>query len=94
MSRLVAMKAGTTQTAAYTATSAAITNAVGTSTTTVRIVCTTAAYITFGVTPVATSAHVYMPAGIPEYFDIAPGHKVAAIQVASGGNMHVTEMTS
>lgn len=85
-------KAGTTQVKAYT-TSAAIDNAVGSQTRVVRVVTTTAAHIAFGAAPTATTSDVYMPAGVAEYFAITPGEKIAAVQVASGGNLHVTEMT-
>jgi hypothetical protein len=84
---------GAHQAKAYT-TSAEIDNAVGAGTNKVRVVVTSAAYIKIGKTPLtATTADVYMPADSPEYFTIRPGEKVAAVQVASGGNLHVTEVS-
>jgi hypothetical protein len=84
---------GTHQVKAYT-TSAEIDNAIGTGVNKVRVVVTTAAYIKVGKTPVtATTSDVYMPADSPEYFTIRPGEKVAAVQVSSGGNLHVTEIS-
>ena len=86
-------KAGTTQVKAYTGTAGVIDNAVGSQTRVVRVVTTTAAHIAFGAAPTATTSDVYMPAGVAEYFAITPGEKVSAVQVASGGNLHVTEMS-
>ena len=78
------------QVVAYTA-SAGTSSAVGANTNAVRIVCTTAAYISFGTT--ATTSDIYVPANVPENFSITPGTTVSAIQVASGGNLHVAELT-
>jgi hypothetical protein len=83
---------GTHQSVAYTGTAGTITNAVGTGTLKVRVVVTTAAYVLIGNSPTATSAAVYMPADSPEYFTVSPGQKVSAIQVSSGGILHVTEI--
>ena len=82
---------GTTQVKAYT-TSAAIDNAVGAQTRMVRVVVTSAAHIAIGTSPTATTSDPYMPANVPEVFLINPGEKVAAVQVSSGGNLHVTEL--
>ena len=83
---------GTTQVVAYTGTHGAITNPVGAGVRKVRVVCTSIAHIAIGAAPVATTSDAYMPANLPEYFTINPGEKVSAIQVAAGGNLHVTEM--
>lgn len=83
----------THQSVAYTGTAGTISNAVGAQTRIVRVVVTTAAYVTIGGSPTATSSDVYMPANVPDYFKINPGEKVSAIQVSSGGSLHVTEMT-
>lgn len=56
----------------------------------VRVVVTSAAYVRFGGT--ATSAYMYMPAEVPEYFTMKENDTVSAIQVAAGGNLHVTVM--
>jgi hypothetical protein len=83
---------GTHQSVAYTGTAGTITNAVGTGVQKVRVVVTTAAYIKIGSSPTATTSDVYIPADSPEYFTIAAGEKVSAIQSASGGSLHVTEI--
>lgn len=83
----------THQKVTYTGTAGTISNAVGTQSRVVRIVCTSAAYIVFAKTPTATTSDVYVPADKPEYFTINPGEKVSAVQVSSGGTLHVTEMT-
>lgn len=84
---------GTTQVASYTGTAGTISNAVGSQTRVVRVWLSTAGYIAFGAAPTATTSDIPMPANTPEYFIIAPGEKVSAIQSASGGNLHVTEMS-
>lgn len=83
---------GESQVKAYT-TTATIDNAIGTGVYKVRVVVTTAAYIKIGKDATATTSDVYMPADSPEYFSIRPGEKVAAVQVSSGGNLHVTEVS-
>lgn len=80
------------QTAAYTASSAAISNAVGDGVSVVRLVATSACHIKVAVTPVATSSDMLLPANTVQYIAIAPGQKVAAIQNSAGGTLHVTEM--
>lgn len=82
----------THQKVAYTGTAGTISNAVGADISVVRVVCTTAAYIAIAKSPTATANDVYMPANVPEYFTLRPGEKVSAIQVSSGGTLHVTEM--
>lgn len=83
----------TNQVKAYTSSSAAIDNAVGSQTRYVRIYCTTAAHVAIGASPTATTSSMPVAAGVAEIFKINPGEKVAAIQSASGGNLHVTELT-
>jgi hypothetical protein len=83
---------GTNQSVAYTGTAGTITNAVGSQTRAVRVVTTTAAFIKIGNSPTATTSDVYMPAGLPEIFQISPGMKVSAVQVAAGGSLYVTEL--
>lgn len=80
------------QTASYTGTSAAITNAVGDGVNVVRLVATSACHIKVAVTPVATTSDMLLPANTVQYLAIAPGQKVAAIQNSAGGTLHVTEM--
>lgn len=81
---------GTHQNVAYTGTAGKISNAVG-DVHVVRVVCTTDAYVDVSKSGTATSSSVYLPANAIEYFDITPGEKVSAIQVSTGGTLHVTE---
>lgn len=90
-SNIQAFRLGTHQSAAYTGTAGTISNAVNAQTELVRVVVTSHAFVAIGAT--ATSASTYVPANTPEYFAIGAGEKVSAIQVASGGTLHVTEMT-
>jgi hypothetical protein len=82
---------GSGQVVAFT-TTAAIANPVGASTRFVRVTVTAAAFIKFGVTPVSTSADIFVAANVPEVFPITPGQKVSALQVAAGGNLYVQEI--
>ena len=81
------------QSAAYTGTAATITNAVGTETYIVRVVCTTDAFIKIDNSPTATTSDVFCPASTPEYFSITPGQKVSAVQSSASGTLYVTEIT-
>lgn len=83
---------GTHQSAAYTGTAGTITNAMTAGIHKARVVVTTAAYIKIGSSPTAAATDVYMAADSPEYFTISEGEKVSAIQVSSGGTLHVTEI--
>ena len=83
---------GTHQSVAYTGTAGTIANAFGTGTQKIRVVLTTAGYIKISSSPTATSSDVYMAADSPEYFTVNPGEKVSAIQLTSGGTLHVTEI--
>lgn len=78
---------------AYTGTAGTISAAVGTQTRKVRVLVSTDAYVKIDHGPTATSSDVYMTALLPEYFTCSPGDKVSAIQVASGGTLHVTEIS-
>ena len=81
-------KLGAHQSVAYTGTAGVITNAI--LATKVRVFVTTDAYVKVGASPTATTSDVYIPAGSVEYFSCAPTDKVSAVQVASGGTLHVT----
>lgn len=83
---------GTHQSVSYTGTAGTITSAASTGTHRVRVVVTTAAFVLIGKDPTATASDVYVPADVPHYFTISPGEKVSAIQSASGGTLHVTEI--
>jgi hypothetical protein len=85
-------KLGRHQKVAFTGT-AGTSDAVSAVTTKVRVVLTSAGYIKFGAAPTAANTDVYMPANLPEVFDITPGFKVSAVQDSAGGNLHVTELT-
>lgn len=86
-------KPGATQVASYTGTAGVITNPVAAGVQIVRVTLTTAGHIAIGTAPTATTSDIYMPANVPEYFVVPPLCKVSAIQVSSGGNLHVTEMS-
>jgi hypothetical protein len=83
---------GTHQSKAYTGTAGTIDNVVGAQTRRVRVIVTTAAYVKIGNDPTAATSDVYMPANVAEVFNITPGQKVSAVQVSSGGTLHVTEL--
>lgn len=58
----------------------------------VRIIVTTAAFVTVGNNPTATTNDIYLPANMELWIAIPPGtFKVSAIQSSSGGDLHVTE---
>lgn len=63
-------------------------------TTVVRLVATAACYVAFGGSTVeATTAGILMPPNVETYFGLPSGAtRVAAIQVAAGGVLGVTEM--
>jgi hypothetical protein len=84
---------GTTQSVAYTGTSAAITNSVSAQTYKVRVLCSSDAFVRIGDgTPTATTADAYVPALAAEYFTCTPGQKVAAVQVTAAGTLYVSEL--
>jgi hypothetical protein len=58
----------------------------------VRLVATSDCYIAFGANPTAVAgAGMLITASTPEYFWVAPGEKLAVIQVAAGGILNITE---
>lgn len=65
----------------------------GSVTTVVRLVATSHCRFAFGDAPAATEHSHYLPAGIPEYFRVVPGEKLAALRVAGDGVLYITEMT-
>lgn len=83
----------TTQSKAYTGTSAAVTNAFGSQTYRVRLWATTDCHVVFAGSPTATTSDMPLTARVPEYFSVNPGEKVAAIQDSAGGTLYVTELT-
>jgi hypothetical protein len=76
---------------AYSGTAGTTDSAVSRKTSVVMITCTTAAYVSSGLEPAATSADTYVAADVSYFFKIEPGHKVSAVQVSSSGMLHVTE---
>lgn len=86
---------GTKQTVSYTGTAGITPTGVGVGVTKVRVLCTTDAWVFPTDGPaftVATSAlGSYVPALTAEYITVSPGQKISAVQVASGGNLEVTE---
>ncbi len=85
------IRLGTHQSVAYTGTAGTIPTAINAGVAKIRLIVTTAAFIKIGNTPTATSTDVYIPADSPEYFTITPGQKVSAVQLTTGGTLHVTE---
>lgn len=57
----------------------------------VRVIATTACFLKFGATPVATTSDMYLPADVPEYFFISSGSKISAIRSATSGNLYITK---
>jgi hypothetical protein len=63
----------------------------------VRLVATSDCWIAFGPTPTAavnSPAAILLPAGVPEYFWVYPGERVAVIQAIAGGFLNVAEMVA
>lgn len=84
---------GTVQKVAFnTSTSTATTNGVAADTSLVRLIADVDCYIAIATTPVAAATSMRLPAGIPEYFRVQSGWKVAARGVVTTGTLCVTEM--
>lgn len=56
----------------------------------IRVVGTSACFLDFGVSPVATTGKLYLPAGVPEYFSWVPNDKVSALQAVGAGTLYVS----
>jgi hypothetical protein len=65
--------------------------AMGFATRLARMVATVDCHIAIGADPTATTTSTFLPAGVPEYFEIREGQKVAVIQSTGPGNLFVTE---
>lgn len=58
----------------------------------VRLVSTIDSYIAIGSNPTATSASLYLVAGVPEFFAVTAGEKIAALRVGgSDGVLSIAE---
>jgi hypothetical protein len=70
------------------------TTAVGSQTRRVRVIATSACYVSFGTTTVS-SGDAYFPANVPEYITVTPGQKISAQSsvTASSGYLFVTEVS-
>lgn len=67
--------------------------AFGEKTQAVRLISTTRCYVMFGPSPTATTSNgALLEIGIPEYFAVTPGAKLAAIQSTAGGSLNIVEM--
>lgn len=52
----------------------------------VRIAAYSDIHIAFGANPTATAAHLYMPSGMVEWFNVKKGHKISVI----GGKANIS----
>ena len=83
---------GKAQTAVYGAAAVAVAGALSVGCNRVRVLCTSDAYVTTdGSVPAVGTNGAYVPANVPEYFTVHEKSKPSAIQVATGGTMHVME---
>ena len=81
ISQTVAVGGSSTQSVAF-----------GATTTLVRCVVSTDAWIKFGTNPTADkTTSIFMPSGSIDYFGVTPGFKVACLQDSASGNLVVTE---
>lgn len=77
---------------AYTA-AAAASSAFQAGTNMVRLVASTACHVKIAADPTATTSDMYLAADVAEYFVVAEGQKVSAIQVSANGNLNVAEFS-
>jgi len=64
-------------------------------TTHVRLVATSDCWVSFGSNPTAVSggaASILLPAGVPEYFWVLPGERIAVIQNSAAGSLNIAEL--
>lgn len=54
-------------------------SAFNTQTRLVRILADANCHVEVGSAPTATTSNMYLPAGVPEYFTVQPGDKIAAV---------------
>lgn len=103
LSQTVAIGAGSVQSApfsvgpvgGYSATGQPVTSPNNTAH--VRLVATSDCWVAFGANPTAavgSVAAILLPAGVPEYFWVYPGERVAVIQNTAAGSLNVAEMVA
>lgn len=66
--------------------------ALGGNTLIVRLIATTDCRVAFGANPTATATSMLLTAGVPEFFTVQVGSKIAAIATGLGGALNITEM--
>ena len=84
---------GTSQLVDYTSTSTANTTAFQAGTKAVRVISNTNCHIRFGQSPTAVITDSKLAPGLPEYFVVTPGQKIAAIRTTTTGKLYVTEVS-
>lgn len=60
--------------------------------TVVRIVATDNCHLEFGMSPVATTSSMFLPAGVIEYYYVLKDQKISVIQSTSSGMLHISVM--
>jgi hypothetical protein len=63
----------------------------------IRVVATADCWISFGANPVAVvaaSSAILLPAGVPEYFWVLPGERLAVIQAGGAGSLNIAELVN
>jgi|SRR5215831_9734727 len=66
-------------------------------TTHIRVVAAQTCWISFGTNPTAAvggTASILLPAGIPEYFYVNRGEKLAVIQDSAAGTLNIAELAN
>lgn len=65
-----------------------------TNTSVIRVLATADCHIVVGVSPTATLSDLYIPANVPEYFEIGQdgNNQLAVVQDSAGGTIYITEM--
>ena len=61
----------------------------------VRLIATVPCWVSFGTAPVAAvraGGSMFIPAGLPEYFWVRRGERIAVIQDATAGFLYITEL--
>ena len=103
LSQTVAIGAGSIQSAvfstgpvgSYSTTGAPVTSP--NNTMHVRLVATSDCWVSFGANPtaaVASTAAILLPAGVPEYFWVYPGERLAVIQNSAAGSLNIAELVA